>query len=50
MRVLLTLFQTQRDPRWFADHLLKGLLRPRGVESNSPDRDAEGFYGRKVVL
>jgi LmbE family N-acetylglucosaminyl deacetylase len=47
---LLEFFQTQRDRRWFTDDLFLSALRIRGMESNSPTRYAEGFYGRKVVL
>ena len=47
---LLAFFQTQRDRRWFTEDLFMGILRLRGMESNAPDRYAEGFYGRKVVL
>ena len=47
---LLTFFQTQRDRRWFTEDLFLSILRIRGMESNSPDRYAEAFYGRKVVL
>jgi LmbE family N-acetylglucosaminyl deacetylase len=47
---LLQFFQTQRDRRWFTEDLFLGVLRLRGMESNSPTRYAEGFYGRKVVL
>jgi LmbE family N-acetylglucosaminyl deacetylase len=47
---LLTFFQTQRDRRWFTEDLFLSILRLRGMESNAPDRYAEGFYGRKVVL
>jgi len=47
---LLAFFQTQRDRRWFTDDLFLSTMRIRGMESNSPTRYAEGFYGRKVVL
>ena len=47
---LLTYFQTQRDRRWFTEDLFLSILRLRGMESNAPDRYAEGFYGRKIVL
>jgi LmbE family N-acetylglucosaminyl deacetylase len=47
---LLEFFQTQRDRRWFTEDLFLGILRIRGMESNSPTRYAEGFYGRKVVV
>jgi LmbE family N-acetylglucosaminyl deacetylase len=50
VRLLLEHFQTQRDRRWFTDDLFYAVLRIRGMESNSPSRFAEGFYGRKIVL
>jgi LmbE family N-acetylglucosaminyl deacetylase len=50
VRLLLEHFRTQRDRRWFTEDLFMAVLRIRGMESNSPSRLAEGFYGRKVVL
>jgi LmbE family N-acetylglucosaminyl deacetylase len=47
---LLTFFQTQRNRHWFTEDLFLSILRLRGMESNAPERYAEGFYGRKVVL
>lgn len=47
---LLAFFQTQRERRWFTEDLFRSVLRLRGMESNSPSRNAEAFYGRKVVL
>ena len=47
---LLAFFATQRDRRWFTEDLFLSALRIRGMESNSPTRYAEAFYGRKVVL
>ena len=47
---LLTFFQTQHDRRWFTEDLFLSILRLRGMESNAPERYAEGFYGRKIVL
>ena len=47
---LLQFFRSQGDRRWFTEDLFLGVLRLRGMESNSPTRYAEGFYGRKVVL
>jgi LmbE family N-acetylglucosaminyl deacetylase len=47
---LLAYFSTQRDRRWFTEDLFLSTLRIRGMESNSPTRYAEAFYGRKVVL
>jgi LmbE family N-acetylglucosaminyl deacetylase len=50
VQLLLRHFQTQRDRRWFTEDLFFAVLRIRGMESNSPSRLAEGFYGRKVLL
>jgi LmbE family N-acetylglucosaminyl deacetylase len=47
---LLTFFRSQRERRWFTEDLFLSALRLRGMESNSPSRYAEAFYGRKVVL
>lgn len=47
---LLELFQSQRERRWFTEDLFLSALRLRGMESNSPSRYTEAFYGRKVVL
>jgi LmbE family N-acetylglucosaminyl deacetylase len=47
---LLEFFQTQLNRRWFTEDLFLSILRLRGMESNAPDRYAEAFYGRKVVL
>jgi LmbE family N-acetylglucosaminyl deacetylase len=43
-------FQTQRSKHWFSEGTFLALMRLRGVESNSPTRFAEAFYGRKVSL
>jgi LmbE family N-acetylglucosaminyl deacetylase len=50
VELLLEHFESQRDRRWFTPDLFFAVMRIRGMESNSPSRLAEGFYGRKVVL
>jgi LmbE family N-acetylglucosaminyl deacetylase len=50
VKMLMRYFGTQRNKQWFSDDLFMGLLRMRGIESNSPTRFAEGFYCRKIVL
>jgi LmbE family N-acetylglucosaminyl deacetylase len=47
---LLLHFGSQRDKHWFTEDLFLSTLRLRGIESNSPTRYAEAFYGRKLVL
>lgn len=43
-------FATQRKKHWFSEGTFLALMRIRGVESCSPTRYAEAFYGRKVTL
>jgi LmbE family N-acetylglucosaminyl deacetylase len=47
---LFEAFQSQRSKRWFERETFLGLMRIRGMESNSPSGYAEGFYCRKLVL
>jgi LmbE family N-acetylglucosaminyl deacetylase len=48
--LLLEHFPSQREKHWFTDDLFRGLMRLRGMESNSPTGLAEGFRCRKLVL
>jgi len=48
--LLLEHFPSQRARRWFDEDTFLGLMRLRGMEANAPERFAEGFYGRKVVV
>jgi LmbE family N-acetylglucosaminyl deacetylase len=43
-------FPSQRGKPWFTEDTFLGLMRLRGMESNSPSRYAEGFHCRKLVL
>jgi LmbE family N-acetylglucosaminyl deacetylase len=47
---LCEVFASQRSKRWFARETFLGLMRLRGVESNSPSGYAEAFYARKVLI
>jgi LmbE family N-acetylglucosaminyl deacetylase len=47
---LRTYFESQQNKQWFTEDLFFGLLRLRGVESNSSAKYAEAFYCRKRVL
>jgi LmbE family N-acetylglucosaminyl deacetylase len=46
---ILRCFESQRDKNWFSEDTFLSILRIRGLESNAPDRYAEGYYCRKVV-
>lgn len=50
VRYLMDGFSTQSSREWFTEDTFYSLLRLRGIESNAPDKYAEAFYGRKIVL
>lgn len=47
---LMEAFESQRSKPWFARETFLGLMRLRGMESNSPSGYAEAFYTRKTIL
>jgi len=47
---LFMAFESQRSKRWFDRETFRGLMRLRGMESNSPSGYAEAFHARKMVL
>jgi len=47
---LFQAFESQRVKRWFDRDTFLGLMRIRGMESNSPSGYAEAFHARKIVL
>jgi len=47
---LFEAFASQRDKQWFDRETFLGLMRIRGMESNSPSGYAEAFHARKVVV
>ena len=48
--LLMRVFKTQHNKRWFTPDTFQGLMRIRGVECNAPSGYAEAFYSRKLVL
>ena len=50
VELLRKCFPSQAGRAWFSDDTFMALLRLRGVESNAPDRYAEAFHARKLVL
>lgn len=48
--VLMRVFATQQVRPWFSEDTFFSLMRLRGVEANSPEKHAEAFYARKVIL
>lgn len=47
---ILKYFGSQRGNQWFDRDTFRSLMRLRGIESNAPDKYAEAFYCRKLVL
>jgi LmbE family N-acetylglucosaminyl deacetylase len=50
MKYLMENFQSQRAHQWFTEETFRAILRLRGVESNAPEKYAEAFYGRKLII
>lgn len=49
IQTIVECFKSQKAKSWFTEDTFYSMLRLRGVESNSPDKYAEAFYGRKMV-
>jgi LmbE family N-acetylglucosaminyl deacetylase len=47
---ILDHFKSQSGKHWFGEETFSSILRLRGLESNAPDKYAEAFYCRKIVL
>ncbi|MBE0669585.1 MAG: PIG-L family deacetylase [Anaerolineales bacterium] len=47
---IIDIFVSQGDKKWFTEDAFMSLLRIRGVESSAPDKYAEGFYCRKMII
>ena len=50
VKILMDCFGSQRSRQWFSEDTFHAMLRLRGIESNSPTKYAEAFYGRKIVF
>jgi LmbE family N-acetylglucosaminyl deacetylase len=47
---VLDVFKTQGGRSWFTEDAFLSIMRIRGLESNAPEKFAEGFYCRKLVV
>jgi hypothetical protein len=43
-------FKTQGNRDWFTPDAFLSMLRIRGIESKAPEKYAEAFYCRKLVI
>jgi LmbE family N-acetylglucosaminyl deacetylase len=50
IELLILHFGSQRSKQWFDDETFRGLARLRGMECRAPERYAEAFFGRKLVI
>jgi LmbE family N-acetylglucosaminyl deacetylase len=50
IRLLLAHFGTQASKDWFDEDVFRGLARLRGMECRAPERFAEAFFARKIIL
>lgn len=50
IEILLRCFKSQRDKKWFTEDTVRAMLRLRGIESNVPEKYAEGFFCRKLCF
>jgi LmbE family N-acetylglucosaminyl deacetylase len=48
--LLIRHFGSQRSKQWFDPETFLGLARLRGLECRAPERYAEAFFARKLVL
>jgi LmbE family N-acetylglucosaminyl deacetylase len=48
--LLNTHFGSQHTKQWFDEDTFRGLARIRGMECRAPERFAEAFFGRKLLL
>jgi len=50
INLLMDHFGSQRSKQWFDADVFRGLARLRGVECCAPDKYAEAFFARKLIL
>jgi LmbE family N-acetylglucosaminyl deacetylase len=50
VELLVRHFPSQAQRTWFHPDTFHGLMSVRGVECNAPERRAEAFYARKLVI
>jgi len=48
--LLMSHFGSQRSKQWFDAETFRGLARLRGMECRAPERYAEAFFARKLLL
>jgi len=50
VNLIMESFESQKNKDWFTADTFFSMMRIRGIESKAPEKYAEGFYCRKIVL
>ncbi len=50
IKYICDVFQTQSNKAWLTEDTFQAILRLRGVECSAPEKYAEAFYCRKVIM
>lgn len=50
IKFIMDSFKSQERKDWFTEDAFLSVLRIRGIESRGPEKYAEGFYCRKMVI
>jgi LmbE family N-acetylglucosaminyl deacetylase len=50
IRHLMSVFESQRNKKWFEESTFRALMRLRGMECNASSGYAEAYYCRKLVI
>ncbi len=50
INLITGIFISQQNKPWFGEDTFKSIMRIRGVESNAPEKYAEAFYVRKLII
>ena len=50
INLITGMFVSQQNKPWFGEDTFKSIMRIRGVESNAPEKYAEAFYVRKLII
>jgi LmbE family N-acetylglucosaminyl deacetylase len=48
--IILDVFQSERNKAWMSEDTFQAMLRLRGVECAAPEKYAEAFHCRKLIL
>ena len=50
IQTILDVFRTERNKAWMSEDTFQAILRLRGVECGAPEKYAEAFHCRKLIM